>query len=169
RSRSSPTADGRAWWSVEDRDAFDLDQAVVVVQASDLREGHGRVVPAEVLAVHYVDLASARLELGLGEHVDGELDDVVHLAGARSHDRLEILADLAELGDQIAAADDLAGLVECHLAGDVDRLAALDFPAVGVTGGLREARRIDGLHELRHGRLLSRDGLRAIILTSRGR
>ena len=50
------------------------------------------------------------------------------------------------------------------LAGDVDGLAALDFPAVGETGRLRETRWIDGLHGLGHGFPLSRAWLRAIIL-----
>src|SRR5258708_5522641 len=83
-------------------------------------------------------LARSRLVLGLGEHVDGELDDVVHLAGARAQDRLEVLADLAELGDHVAAADHVAVLVQRDLTGHVDGLPALDLPAVGVTGGLRE-------------------------------
>src|SRR5882724_4142383 len=149
---------------VDDRDAFDLDQAVVVVEASNLHERHGRVVSAEVLAIDRADLAPERLVLGLGEHVDGELDDVLHLAGARHHDRLEVLADLAKLPDQIALADDVARLVDRDLPGDVHGLAALDFPSMGVTGRRWETRRIHGLHDLGHGFLLSRGWLRAIIL-----
>src|SRR6185503_10092660 len=114
----------------DDRDPFDLDQAVVVVEAPDLDESHGRVVPAEVLPVHRADVAPVRLVLGLGEHVDGELDDVVHLAGARRHQCLQVLADLPELGDQIALADHLARLVQRDLPGHVEGLATLDLPAV---------------------------------------
>src|SRR6185295_11100017 len=122
--------------SADDRDPFDLDQAVVVVEAPDLDESHGRVVPAEVLPVHRADVAPVRLVLGLGEHVDGELDDVVHLAGARRHQCLQVLADLPELGDQIALADHLARLVQRDLPGHVEGLATLDLPAVSVADRL---------------------------------
>ena len=64
---------------------------------------------------------------------------------------LEVLTDLAELGGQIALADHAACLVQRDLAGDVDGLAALDLPAVGVSGRLGQTRWIDGLHELGHG------------------
>src|SRR6266508_673247 len=124
---------------VDDRDALDLDQAVVVVEAADLHEGHGRVVSAEVLAIDRADLAPERLVLGLGEHVDGELDDVVHVAGACRHHRLEVRADLAKLADQIALGDDVTLPVDRDLPGDVQRLAALDFPSVGVAVRRREA------------------------------
>src|SRR4029077_11655396 len=137
--------------SAHHRDRFDLDQAPMVVAARDLHQRHGRVVAPEVVAVDRADVPRAGLVVALREHVDGQLDDVVHLARAGHQHRFQVLAHLAELGDQVARAHDVALLVERDLARDVDRLAALGLPAVGIAGRLDEGRRVDGLCELGHG------------------
>ena len=103
-------------------------------------------MPAEELAVDRADLLRVPLVGRLVEHIDGELHDVVDLARAREQHGLEVLADLAELADDVARADELTVLVECHLPGDEDRLAALHLDAVGVAGGLGEAGRVDEGH-----------------------
>src|SRR5439155_24009635 len=85
-----------------------------------------------------------------GQDVDVELHDVVQLAAADEQERLQVLAHLAELGDQVALADDLAVLVEGHLPGEVERLAAPYLPAMGVAGGLGQSRGIHSGHVLGH-------------------
>src|SRR5262245_54243157 len=132
---------------------LDLHEAalVVVVKALDLEEGDGGVVLAEELAIDGAHLLDARLVGRLVENEDGQLDDVVELPRAGEEHRLEILADLSELGDEVAAADELAVLVERHLPGDVEGLASLDFDAVRIADGLGEAGRVHRLHELGHG------------------
>src|SRR6202007_3396170 len=121
---------------------------------------HRGVVPAEVLAIDRSHFPEARLVGRRVEDVDGELDDVVELARAREQHRLEVLADLFELGDEIAPADEVAVLVERHLPGDVEGLASLDLQAVRVADGLGEAGRVHRVHELGHGVSSERSGER---------
>ena len=97
------------------------------------------------------DVLRFRLVVGLGQHVDGELDDVVHLAAASQEEGLQVLAHLAELGDEVTLAHDRAGLVGGDLTGHVERLAALYLEAVGVADRFGEGGGIHGQGELGHG------------------
>ena len=106
---------------------------------------------AEVLPVDEADVLRLRLVVGLGQHVHGELDDVVHLAAAGHEEGLQVLAHLAELGDEVTLAHDGAGLVGGDLTGHVERLAALHLEAVGIPDGLGERGGIHGHRELGHG------------------
>src|SRR5207247_78026 len=71
-------------------------------------------------------------------------------------DRAEVLAHLAELGDQVARADDPPLLVLRDLTRDEQEPPAARLGAVGVADGSRERRRVVELDPLRHGLLPSR-------------
>src|SRR6267378_2662735 len=77
--------------------------------------------PSKVKAVvtHWRGMGTGASSVHHGHGFD--LDD---LARAREQHGLEVLADLAELADDVARADELTVLVERHLPGDEDRLAA---------------------------------------------
>src|SRR2546428_565942 len=152
-------------------DAVDLEHAPVgrVVEVARPDQRHRGEVSAEVLAVHPADrLAVSLVEVGV-EHVDRELDHVGELAARGGDDRAEVLAHLAELGDQVARADDPPLLVLRDLTRDEQEPPAARLGAVGVADGSRERRRVVELDPLRHGLLPSRTIVSPLVAASSSR
>src|SRR4030095_982613 len=134
-------------------DALDLDEAAVggIVQVTNADPRHRREVLAEVLAVDAADPAQVLLVIVGVEDVDGELDDVGHVPTGGAHHRLDVAADLAELGHDVALADDRVLLVARDLPRDVHEAAVLDLVSVGVAVRLGKRARLHGRDVILHG------------------
>src|SRR2546426_11805130 len=155
--------------SWETRDAVDLDHAPVgrFVEVAAADERHGGEVLAEVVAVPPADRFDVPLVLVGVEHVDRELDHIGELATGRGDEGAEVLAHLAELGDQVALAHDAPVLVLRDLTGEEQEATAACLDAVGVADGLRERRRVVELDLPRHRFLPSRTIVCPLVASSR--
>src|SRR5262249_41736295 len=124
----------------EARESVDLDETALrrIVEIADADERHRREVLAEVLAVDNADRLTQPLELRGVEHVDGQLHDIGELAVGGGDECLQVLADLPELGDQVALADHVTVAVLGDLAGEEERAAAAGLGGVGKALGLHE-------------------------------
>src|SRR5207245_2882341 len=131
------------------------------------RQGGG--VPAAVVAVHPADGFDVPLVLVGVEHVDRELDHIGELATGRGDEGAEVLAHLAELGNQVALAHDAPVLVLRDLTGEEQEATAACLDAVGVADGLRERRRVVELDLPRHRFLPSRTIVCPLVASSSSR
>src|SRR3990172_7744414 len=146
-----PSSDGRTSpeaprsGSFQRRDGLDLDQAslVLIVEPFDLHEGHRGVVATEVLPIHLADRLALPAIIPLVQDVDRELHHVLKAPATAFHDGLEVLTDLAELGDDVPLADDLAPRVEGHLTGHEEEAARCDLEGMRLPSGCHQGRGVD--------------------------
>lgn len=89
-----------------------------------------RVVRVDVLVAH----PPHRADLGDIGEVVAELHHVAEAGSRHSERRFEVLEDLADLGLEVALADDPAGAVQGDLAGYVDRVLPGSLHHLGVAG-----------------------------------
>src|SRR2546428_9925396 len=157
--------------SWETRGAVDLDHAPVggVVGVADADARHGGEVRAEVVAVPPADRFDVPLVLVGVEHVDRELDHIGELAAGGGGEGAEVLARLAELGNQVALAHDAPVLVLRELTGEEQEATAACLDAVGVADGLRERGWVVELDLPRHGFLPSRTIVCPLVASSSSR
>ena len=70
------------------------------------------------------------------------LDEVVESRAGCGERQLQVLENLSGLGDEIVFADNLAGVIEGNLSGDINGPAAVDFDHVRVARGNGQSWRI---------------------------
>src|SRR5579875_2674325 len=128
---------------IENGDALNFDQHLILIEARDFKEGRRGVVCAEKLTMDFAERLAMREIIIAVFYENGHLDDVLHRAASHLKHCLQVAQYLLVLADKVAGGDNPARAVAGGLPGQEEQLSACSNDAVIKANGRSQPRRIE--------------------------